>query len=316
MRYLAEQVARALIVLAGVLTVRAADLPRAAGRHQTLPAASSSSRKITQSALRSVRVEPANQEGATRVVIEGNGPLPEPASGAPVKPPRIFLDFTDVLPPGAVDPVSPNPLVSRIRIAPHSASPLVTRVVLDLIKETPYRVDSSARAQGRVIVILGAAQSQASKPVSPPLAPPRGPVSSPPSGRAAASTSAPPAQARAVSAEAQYGVRIAPMLLRLYALRPLLEAIDRRADAVPGDLLAAAKEFDELSKLLTAIRSPATRASTHALLLRTCTLGARAARLRETTATSQDAASSWDAASAAAGALLMLDRANTDLTVK
>jgi hypothetical protein len=114
----------------------------------------------------------------------------------------------------------------------------------------------------------------------------------------------------------QYGVRVAAALLRLYAQKPLLEAIDRRADSVPGNLEAAVKEFDDVATLLTAIKSPASRASTHALLLRTCTLGARAARLRQTSGASQDAASAWDAASAAAGALLMLDRANTELTVK
>ena len=102
------------------------------------------------------------------------------------------------------------------------------------------------------------------------------------------------------------GVRVSAALVRLHAMRPLLEAIDRRADTVPGDLDTAAKEFDVVAKLLTAIKPPSSRTSTHALLLRTCTLGARAARLRQTAAASQDAASGWEAASAAAGALLVL----------
>jgi hypothetical protein len=349
MGYLAEQMFRAVIVLAGVLTVvRTADLPAKGGSHGTLaragelppergshktfvvtPGVSNSlvssgfgyflvasgfSRKVSQNALRSVRVEPANQDGTTRVIIEGNGPLPDPGSGAPVKPPRIYLDFTDVLPPRDIEPVSPNPLVIRIRVAEHSASPLVTRVVLHVVKETPYRIDSSARAQGRIVVILGVAQSPSSKPASPP--PGRAPSSSTQSGRVAGIPSTPSPQARTVSADTQYGLRVAAVFLRLYALKPLLGAIDRRADSVPGNLEAAAKEFDDLAKLLAGIKPPSSRASTHALLLRTCTLGARAARLRETAGASQDAASTWDAASAAAGALLMLDRANTDLSVK
>jgi hypothetical protein len=98
-------------------------------------------------------------------------------------------------------------------------------------------------------------------------------------------------------------------------LRPLLEAIDRRAPRLPGDLDAALKEFDEVARRLTAVKPPSSRTSTHALLLRTSTLGARAVRLRQS-ATGQEAASGWEAASAAAGALLMLDRANADLRLK
>src|SRR5256885_271143 len=113
MRRLAEQVAGAVIVLAGVLTVvPAAELPPKGGSHRTfrVPAAelppkggshksllvtsgfsnslvrsgfsyslvaSGFSRKITPITLRSVRVEPANQDGTMRVVIEANGALPE-----------------------------------------------------------------------------------------------------------------------------------------------------------------------------------------------------------------------------------------------
>src|SRR6185436_20822894 len=98
-------------------------------------------------------------------------------------------------------------------------------------------------------------------------------------------------------------------------LKPLLDAIDRRAATTPGDLNAAANEFDDVAKLLTTVKPPSSRASTHALLLRTCMLGARAVRMRQS-AIGQDSASSWEAASAAAGALLMLDRANTDLVKK
>jgi hypothetical protein len=84
---------------------------------------------------------------------------------------------------------------------------------------------------------------------------------------------------------------------------------------VPGNLDAAATEFDDLAKVLTTIKPPSSRASTHVLLLRTCTLGARAVRLRQGAA-GQNAAASWEPASAAAGALMMLDRANTELAPK
>jgi AMIN domain len=236
--------------------------------------------------LRSVRVEPIEQSDGTRVVIEANGALSEPTSGTAFNPPRIYLDFIDVLPLRTVEPVSPNSVVARIRVAEHSASPLVTRVVVDLINESQYRVDSSASAQGRVIVIIG-------------TTPPR---------QVSAANVKPP-----VTATAQYATRVATALIRLQTLKPLLEAIDRRTESVPGDLSAAVKEFDDIGKLLAAVKPPQSRLLTHALLLRTCTLGARAVRLRESAAGNPDAASGWDAASAAAGALLMLERASGEL---
>ena len=235
--------------------------------------------------IRSVRVELPNQSGIAVIVIEATGALPEPASGRASDPARIYLDFAGVLPLRSVEPVSPNPVLTRIRVALHSASPLVTRLVLDLIQETTYRIDVSARAQGRVVVLVRA-QSPAV------VAPPR---------------------TSGVSADMQYSLHVAATLVRLDALRPLLDAIDRRTVKLPGDLESALKEFDDVAKLLTAVKPPSSRASTHALLLRTCTLGARAVRLRQSVI-DQDAASSWEAASAAAGALLMLERANGELT--
>ena len=245
--------------------------------------------------LSDVRVEPTDQNGVTRVVIEATGALPEPSSGIALNPPRIYLDFVDVLPLRSVEPVSPNAVITRIRVAEHSASPLVTRVVLDLIKESAYRIDASARPQGRVVVLLGVGSTTAPRPTQ--------------GGRQTSTAGAAPA-------ETQFVQRVSAALLRLQALKPLLEAIDRRADSVPGNLNTAIKEFDEIAALLSAVKPPQSRASTHALLVRTCTLGARAARLRESAGGNQDAASGWDAASAAAGALLMFDRANSELAKK
>jgi len=306
MAHSTEQVAWALrtaiAVSVGICSVvSAAGLPPTGGSH------------TSSVSLRSVRVEPATQDGTTRVVIDANGTLPEPASGTALRPPRIYVDFTDVLPFQTVEPVSPNPVVARVRVAEHSASPLVTRVVVDLIREATYRIDSSGRAAGRVILIIGTPESRISnvpaiRSQPPPATVPPGPSRQQPAAKSQ--------QPRSASAEAQYGVRVSAVLVRLHALRPLLEAIDRRTDTIPGDLDAAAKEFDDGAKLLTAIKPPSSRTSTHALLMRTCTLGARAARLRQTADASQDAASGWEAASAAAGALLMLDRANGELAAK
>src|SRR4029450_3449240 len=168
-------------------------------------------------------------------------------------------------------------------VAQHSASPLVTRLVLDLLQEATYRVDVSARAEGRGVVLVRA-QSSGSL----------------------------PSRASGTSGDMQYTLRVSATLVRLHALRPLLEAIDRRTATLPGNLDAALKEFDDVAKLLTTIKVPSSRTSTHALLLRTCTVGARAVRMRRG-AMDQEGAPSWEAASAAAGALLMLERASTDL---
>jgi hypothetical protein len=307
MAYSTEQVAWALrtaiAVSVGICSVvSAAELPPEGGSH------------TSSVSLRSVRVEPATQDGTTRVVIDASGALPEPASGTAIRPPRIYVDFTDVLPIQTVEPVSPNPVVARVRVAEHSASPLVTRVVVDLIKEATYQIDSSARAAGRVILIIETREPRIANAPATRSQPPTASVTRPEASsekRAARSE-----QLRGSSPEAQYGLRVAAILVRLHARRPLLEAIDRRADTIPGDLDAAAREFDDDAKLLTAIKPPSSRTSTHALLMRTCTLGARAARLRQAAATSQDAASGWEAASAAAGALLMLDRATGELGLK
>jgi hypothetical protein len=252
------------------------------------------------------------------VLVESTGgPLPEPESGAPVNPPRIYLDFAEVLANSVVQPES-DPIVSRIRIAEHTASPLVTRVVVDLNKPMSYRIDASARAQGRVLLIIGGTQTRTPAPIN------RTPTPQATPSQTARPSAAVPAQppaallaprGRGETPVAQYDTRVAAALIRIHALKPLLEAIDRRVDTLSGDLGAAAKEFDDIAKLLGTLKPPPSRATAHALLLRSCTLGARAVRLRQSTA-GQDANVTWDAASAAAGALLMLDKANGELVGK
>lgn len=250
------------------------------------------------------------------MVVESNGgPLPEPESGAPLNPPRIFLDFAGVLAASILQPES-DPIVSRIRVAEHTASPLVTRVVVTLNKSMPYRIDASARARGRIVLIIGGSQAR-----TPPAANPPGPRAESSSAVAAPTAAvpkppaapAPPSPGRTQPAENQYDTRVAAVLVRLHALKPLLEAIDRRVETLSGDLAGAAKEFDDLAQLLSGLKPPPARATAHALLLRTCTLGARAVRLRQNASAGQDANATWDAASAAAGALLMLERANGEL---
>ncbi len=259
--------------------------------------------------LRTVRLVAEASGGATTVVLEANGPLPAPLTGALDGPPRIYLDLNGVRPGPAVRLAEAGTLVLRARVALHSANPVSTRVVLDLSQPSPYRIDSSGRAQGRLIIVLGGAPAAAAS-----SAP--GPARTRPPAPATPSTSSPgspPAPQRGTSAAYTWVAQVAAALGRLQALRPVLASIDRRAEQPSGDLAAAAAEFDAVARILASIRVPASQEATQGLLLRTCALGARASRMRLDSTQTGDSASGWNAASAAAGALMMLDSASTDL---
>ena len=248
--------------------------------------------------LRSVTVVPS-KDGAT-VVIEANGPLAEPSSGLATDPPRIYFDFVDVLPGPPIQPAPENQFVRRVRVAEHNASPLITRVVIDLTRKTTYRIDSSTSQQGRVTVSLEATRD----PIN---------ATQPSGARGTTAATTQAAKPAPATGESAYAVRISAPLVRLHALRPLLESIDRQANPLTDNLDAAAGEFEAIGKILGGIKAPRSRERAHALLQRTCTMGVRAIRVRQDGARTNDPGATLNAASAAAGALLMLDRANKEL---
>jgi len=323
------------------LAVLCAVTARVEGSAQDAPAGAGT-------ALRTIRVVTEASGGATTVVLEADGPLPEPTTGAVDGPPRIYLDLKDVRPGSVVRLGESDALVRRTRVALHSENPVSSRVVIDLYKPSPYRVDSSGRAEGRLIIVLGASSST---PAAAPSSSVPGPVRTTPPAPAAPSSSAPdpvrttppalaapsssapgparttpPAPAtpstsgpespsapnRRASGPDAYVAQVSVVLGRLQALRPVLVSIDRRAEQPAGDLTAAAAEFDAVARILAAIRVPASRETTQALLVRASALGARASRMRLDSTQTEDV-SGWNAASAAAGALLMLDRASIDI---
>ena len=180
----------------------------------------------------------------------------------------------------------------------------MTRVVIDLARATPYRIDASDRQRGRIVVMLGVGDL-------PVVSPPQTAPSASPSPNA--QVTVPPAARSNVSAENTYGLRVSAALVRLHAMRPLL-AVNRPKRGEPSaNLDAAVNEFEAVGKVLAAIKAPRSREGTHALLQRTCTMGERAVRMRQDGARANDPAAVPNAASAAAGALMMLDRANKDL---
>lgn len=279
--------------------------------------------------LRAVRVVAEPSGGSMTVILEADGPLPVPLSGALDGPPRIYLDLNGVRPGTAVRLAEPGALVRRARVALHSANPISTRVVLDLSRPTPYRIDSSGGAQGRLTIVLGAppsgpAPAPAPPPVQthtqtaiPPRATPSPSAAAPPAPAAPAPTRSvsgfPAAPQRRASGGDVYVAQVSVALGRLQALRPLLASIDRRAEQPVGDLRAAIVEFNAVSRILVAIKVPTSRETTQDLLLRACDLGARASRMRMELESTGDLAPGWNAASAAAGALIMLDSASADL---
>lgn len=123
----------------------------------TLPAAFASipsvvaaqTTKVT--AIRSIAV--TTNGPALIVVIEGTGPLPLPTAGEVDGPPRIFLDFPGIALAASKVTASSDTRLHRVRAGVHSATPLVTRIVLDLIAAQPFVVE---RGPNRVSVIVGA----------------------------------------------------------------------------------------------------------------------------------------------------------------
>ena len=109
-------------------------------------------------------------KGAVHVTLKGDGRLvPGSVHEARDLPPRLVVDFPGVrsdVP--AVTPVGVGD-VRRIRVALNSSQPLVTRVVFDLARKMPYRVDQSAQDEGEVVVVLG--ESAAAAPAEAPTRP-------------------------------------------------------------------------------------------------------------------------------------------------
>lgn len=236
--------------------------------------------------LREVHV--ASQAGVSTVVIEADGPLPAPVVGVVGDPARIYLDFPGVTPATRGTAVALNTLVRRVRVALHQPEPLVTRLVIDLTKPAPHRLEAARRQLGELTVIVGDA-----------------PVST------AGGAKERPA---AVSpADARQRAATLAALEQLERLKPVLVSIDTRA-ALPEEILrTTGGEFEAIRVTLSALRPPRELAPTHEVLVTVCVLGTRAVETRLEAQQRADDASTWNAASAAAGALILLDRAAREL---
>jgi hypothetical protein len=276
----------------------------------------------------------------TTVTIEADGPLPVPTVGQLEAPPRFFMDFAGVSATTRGGAAQEGAHVVRVRVALFSSQPRVTRVVVDLKQQEPIRTEAGDRQAGRFKVVIGAAAPAAAppepqparpQPAGPPIAPvpalpvPSGvarpdpvgtsppPVPDAPPGVFPSRPPEPPPPARDLE---QYREQVEPALVRLREVRPLLTAIDRREVKPPENLGGAREALSGVLRTLTTVRAPEALKGTHDLLLRSVSLALMAATLREDAGTRADPDKMRNAGSAAAGALLLLDRVCTALNVQ
>jgi hypothetical protein len=227
-------------------------------------------------------IEPA-ASGETTIVLESRTPLPRPVIGVLDGPPRIYLDFAGFRPETSSIPSPAEGVVRGVRIALHSADPPLTRVVIDLREPTRHRLDATAATSGRLSIVVGGSASRAAVSLvvgTPSPAPPQGIA------------------------------RLRAILTQFDALTPLLKAIDTQSETTAVSLQAALVQLDALVDALRGVRS--TRPSRDRLA-QAAALALQAVKARLENATSANAALTWNAASAAAGALLLLDSARDDL---
>ncbi len=265
-------------------------VPVAAPAARALPPASGPS-------LQKVRLIDVG-DGEASVFLSADGALPSPKVGVRTDPPGIYLDFPDVA--AATDGlrVDGNLLVRGVRVAVNQSQPLVTRVVIDLARPAPHRIDAGQRASGQLTIVVGG-------PVVPAGEPAARAARSPEFARAAGAT---PGRAPAKDV-AQYLQRASSLLERLERLRPLLVSLDALAAPPEVQLKETAQEFESIRQALAAIVPPRTLAATHELFRDVCVLGAASVAARVAPAAPDDSTRAWNAAAAAAGAIMLLDRA-------
>jgi hypothetical protein len=254
-----------------------------------------------RSSLQTVRLIDLG-DGEASVFLSADGALPPPEVGVLTDPPGISLDFPDVAAATEGLRVNGDLLVRGVRVAVNQSRPLGTRVVIDLARPAPYRIEAGLRASGQLTIVIGG-------PIALTGAPAARAARSPEFARAAAA-----AAARTPAKDAaQYLQRTSSLLERLERLRSSLVSLDALAVVPDVQLKAAAEEFESIRLALAAIVPPRTLAASHELFREVCVLGAASAAARVAPASPDDSARAWNAAAAAAGALMLLDRAWAEL---
>jgi hypothetical protein len=149
--------------------------------------------------VHSVRV--TSEDSVTAVVVAADGALPLPRVGVLSDPPRIYLDFNGIATTTFGKGGGGTTLVRGVRVAINQVDPLITRIVIDLFRPTPHRVDVHLREQGQVTIVLGDGSAGAVTQGRPTVArPPSLPPAPLPALRTAPAAANPPAAAVATTA--------------------------------------------------------------------------------------------------------------------
>ncbi len=245
--------------------------------HAQAPAAAGPSTTITSVEVRQGPV----------LVITAAAPLPPPKVGTLHDPDRIYVDLAGVS-SRALTAAGDADLVAAVRVAQHSLDPLVARIVIDLTRPCRYSVNTSQRDAGQIEISLAPATAGTTPAPVP---------SNPPKLRAGN------------AATRRYVASVEQALSKTVALRNVLQDIDRKTVVSAEWLQSAQQELGRLRGTIDALRPPAAVAEAHDLLKSAIGFAATALNL----AASSTVEMPGNASSAAAGALMMLDRADVEL---
>ena len=111
----------------------------------------------------------------------------------------------------------------------------------------------------------------------------------------------------------EYRVAIQQPVDLLLRMTPALEAIKSLAGSTPAALAGIERAAAQIISLASAIAPPDELTAAHALLISATQLAVMAAQIRREAATAADMARAWDASSAAAGALMLSEKARGDI---
>jgi hypothetical protein len=111
----------------------------------------------------------------------------------------------------------------------------------------------------------------------------------------------------------KYRVSVTPPLDRLDRLKPALEDIRSLAGSEPGTLAIIQRVAAEMLTTASAITPPEELRAAHALLVSAAQMADTAARIRREAALTGNIDRAWDASAAAAGSLMLVARARTEI---
>jgi AMIN domain len=254
----------------------------------------------------------------TIVTLEASARLPPPVVGTLDGPPRLFLDFYGVRPAVPNARTSGSGVARAVRFVLTTEEPPNTRVFIDLQKATPHVIESVQGDQSRLRIVLSAAAGATKGEAAPSPAPSTSPTNPKPP---ATSRNEEPAR-KALEPDPSksspgdlrsYRTQAVEPLQRLLDLRPLLVSIDRRAAISTESLQLAVEEFRDIRAEVLALDAPRPLRATHDTLLRACALALQAASTRLDAVRTANNTTEWNAASAAAGAIMLIDRSRAEL---